>query len=253
MTWNFSMQAIDHIINSCAKSHYMSNGDLTCPIVFRGINGVSAGVAAQHSQCFAAWYAHCPGLKVVVPWDAKDNLGLLRSSIRDPDPVIFLENEMMYNLEFELTAEQMDPNWLLPIGKACIERSGKDVTLCAYSKMVGFSLEAADILARDHGIDAEVINLRSLRPLDRPTIVESVKRTNRLVTVEEGWPQHGVGAEIAALVMESEAFDYLDAPVERVAGADIPMPYSFSIEQQAIPRPEDIVKATLKACYRNQK
>lgn len=247
------MQAIDHIINSCAKAHYMSNGDLTCPIVFRGINGVSAGVAAQHSQCFGAWYAHCPGLKVVVPWDAKDNLGLLRSAIRDPDPIIFLENEMMYNIEFELTPEQLNPEFLLPIGKAFTERQGTDVTIVAYSKMVGFSLEAADILQREHGINAEVINLRSLRPLDRPAIVESVKKTNRLVTVEEGWPQHGVGAEIAALVMESEAFDHLDAPVERVTGADVPMPYSVSIEQMAIPRPNDIVKATLKACYRNKK
>jgi pyruvate dehydrogenase E1 component beta subunit len=253
MTWNFSMQSIDHIINSCAKAHYMSNGDLTCPIVFRGINGVSAGVAAQHSQCFGAWYAHVPGLKVVVPWDAKDNLGLLRSAIRDPDPVIFLENEMMYNLEFELTPEQMDPNWLLPIGKACTERQGKDITIVAYSKMVGHSLQAAETLAKEHGIDAEVINLRSLRPLDRSAIIESVKKTNRLVTVEEGWPQHGVGAEIAALMMESEAFDYLDAPLERVTGADVPTPYSFSIEQMAIPHPKDVVKAALKACYRNKK
>lgn len=160
---------------------------------------------------------------------------MLRSSIRDPDPVIFLENEMMYNLEFDLTAEQLDPNWTLPIGKACIERPGKDITIVAYSKMVGFSLQAAEVLASEHGIDAEVINLRSLRPLDRPSIIESVKKTNRLVTVEEGWPQHGVGAEIAALMMESEAFDYLDAPLERVCGADVPMPYSVSIEQMAIP------------------
>jgi pyruvate dehydrogenase E1 component beta subunit len=189
MTWNFSMQAIDHIINSCAKSHYMSNGDLTCPIVFRGINGVSAGVSAQHSQCFGAWYAHCPGHKVVVPWDAKDNIGMLRSAIRDPDPIIFLENEMMYNLEFDLTAEQLDPNWTgLPIGKASIEREGTDITIVAYSKMVGTSLEAAKILHAEHGISCEVINLRSLRPLDRPSIIKSVKKTNRLVTVEEGWP-----------------------------------------------------------------
>lgn len=226
MTWNFSMQAIDHIINSCAKAHYMSNGDLTCPIVFRGINGVSAGVAAQHSQCFGAWYASCPGLKVVTPWSAADNLGLLRSAIRDPDPVVFLENEMMYNIEFDLTPEQLDPNWTLPIGKAHIERPGKDITITAFAKMVGFSLQAAEILKRDHDIDCEVINLRSLRPLDRPTIIASVKKTNRIVSVEEGWPQHGVGAEIAALLMESDAFDHLDAPMERVAGADIPMPYS---------------------------
>ena len=226
MTWNFALQSIDHIINSCAKAHYMSNGDLTCPIVFRGINGVSAGVAAQHSQCFGAWYASCPGLKVVTPWNCADNLGLLRAAIRDPDPVVFLENEMMYNHEFELTPEQMDPNWVLPIGKAHIERSGTDVTITAFHKMVGFALEAAEILKRDHDIDCEVINLRSLRPLDRPAIIQSVKKTNRIVSVEEGWPQHGVGAEIAALLMESDAFDHLDAPMERVCGADVPMPYS---------------------------
>lgn len=253
MTMNFSLQAIDHIVNSCAKAHYMSNGDLTCPIVFRGINGVSAGVAAQHSQCFAAWYASVPGLKVITPWDAKDNLGLLRAAIRDPDPVVFLENEMMYNIEFDLSATELDPNWTLPIGKANIERQGSDVTIVSYSKMVGFSLQAAEILQKDHGISTEVINLRTIRPLDRPAIIESVKKTNRLVTVEEGWPQHGVGAEIAALIMESEAFDYLDAPIERVAGADVPMPYSFSIEQAAIPQIPDIVNSVLKACYRNKK
>lgn len=231
MTWNFSLQSIDHIINSCAKAHYMSNGDLTCPIVFRGINGVSAGVAAQHSQCFGAWYASCPGLKVVVPWNAADNIGLLRASIRDNDPVIFLENEMMYGIEFDMSAEELDPSYVLPIGKAKIERAGTDVTITAFSKMVGHSLEAAEILKKEHDIDVEVINLRSLRPLDRPTIIESVKKTNRIVNVEEGWPQHGVGAEIAALLMESDAFDFLDAPMERVCGADIPMPYSHSIEQ----------------------
>ena len=231
MTWNFSLQSIDHIINSCAKAHYMSNGDLTCPIVFRGINGVSAGVAAQHSQCFGAWYASCPGLQVVVPWSAADNIGLLRAAIRSNDPTIFLECEMMYGVEFDMPAEELDPSFVLPIGKAKIERTGTDVTITAFSKMVGHSLEAAKILKAEHDIDCEVINLRSLRPLDRPTIVESVKKTNRIVNVEEGWPQHGVGAEIAALLMESDAFDYLDAPMERVAGADIPMPYSQSIEQ----------------------
>jgi pyruvate dehydrogenase E1 component beta subunit len=235
MTINFAMQGIDHIINSCAKAHYMSNGDLTCPIVFRGINGVSAGVAAQHSQCFGAWFASCPGLKVVSPWSAADNLGLLKASIRDKDPVMFLENEMMYNIEFDLTPEEMDPNFLLPIGKAKIERKGADVTITAHAKMVGFSLQAAEILKKDHDIDVEVVNLRCLRPLDRKTIIESVKKTNRIVNVEEGWPQHGVGSEIAALLMESEAFDYLDAPMERVCGADVPMPYSQSIERLAVP------------------
>jgi pyruvate dehydrogenase E1 component beta subunit len=253
MTWNFSLQSIDHIVNSCAKAHYMSNGDLTCPIVFRGINGVSAGVAAQHSQCFGAWYASVPGLKVVTPWNCADNLGLLRSAIRDNDPVVFLENEMMYNSEFELTPEQMDPNWTLPIGKAHIEREGTDVTITAFAKMVGFSLEAAKILQEQHGINCEVINLRSLRPLDRPTIIQSVMKTNRIVNVEEGWPQHGVGAEIAALLMESEAFDYLDAPMERVCGADVPMPYSKSIEDLAYPQIPDIVQGVLRACYRNKK
>ena len=235
MTINFAMQGIDHIINSCAKAHYMSNGDLTCPIVFRGINGVSAGVAAQHSQCFGAWFASCPGLKVVSPWSAADNLGLLKASIRDKDPVMFLENEMMYNIEFDLTPEEMDPNFLLPIGKAKIERAGADVTITAHAKMVGFSLQAAEILKAEHDIDVEVVNLRCLRPLDRPTIIESVKKTNRIVNVEEGWPQHGVGSEIAALLMESDAFDYLDAPMERVCGADVPMPYSQSIERLAVP------------------
>ena len=235
MTINFAMQGIDHIINSCAKAHYMSNGDLTCPIVFRGINGVSAGVGAQHSQCFAAWYASCPGLKVISPWSAADNIGLMKAAIRDKDPVMFLENEMMYNIEFDLTPEELDVNFTLPIGKAKIEREGSDVTITAHAKMVGFSLQAAEILKKEHDIDVEVVNLRCLRPLDRPTIISSVKKTNRIVNVEEGWPQHGVGAEIAALLMESEAFDYLDAPMERVAGADVPMPYSQSIERLAVP------------------
>ncbi len=226
MTWNFSLQAIDHIVNSCAKAHYMSNGDLTCPIVFRGINGVSAGVAAQHSQCFAAWYGSVPGLKVVSPYDGKDNLGLLKAAIRDNDPVIFLENEMMYNIEFDLSNEELDPEYILPIGKAHVEREGTDVTITAHSKMVGKSLEAAEQLKKEHDIDVEVINLRSIRPLDRDAIIKSIKKTNRIVNVEEGWPQHGVGAEVAALIMESDAFDYLDAPLERVAGADVPMPYS---------------------------
>jgi len=204
----------------------MSNGDLSCPIVFRGINGVSAGVAAQHSQCFAAWYGSVPGLKVIAPYNARDNIGLMRAAVRDNDPVVFLENEMMYGVEFDVTPEELDPDFVLPIGKANIERVGTDVTITAFAKMVGFSLEAAEILQRDHGISCEVVNLRSIRPLDRPAIIESVKKTNRIVSVEEGWPQHGVGSEIAALLMESEAFDYLDAPMERVAGADIPMPYS---------------------------
>ena len=252
MTMNFSLQAIDHIINSCAKAHYMSGGDLTCPIVFRGINGVSAGVAAQHSQCFAAWYGSCPGLKVVCPWNVEDIRGLLKASIRDNDPVVFLENEMMYGVSFPVNDEIMDKDFLIPIGQAKIEKPGTDVTITAFSKMVGHSLQAAEILKNEHNIDAEVINLRTIRPLDRRTIVESVMRTNRIVSVEEGWPQSGIGAEIAATIFESEAFDYLDAPFERVCGADIPMPYAVSIEQQAVPQVHNIVNSVLKVCYSRQ-
>jgi pyruvate dehydrogenase E1 component beta subunit len=253
MTWNFSLQAIDHIINSCAKAHYMSAGDLTCPIVFRGINGVSAGVAAQHSQCFASWYASVPGLKVVAPWNVEDCRGLLKASIRDNDPVIFLENEMMYGVTMNVPDYVMDKDFVLPLNKAKIEKEGTDVTIVAFSKMVGFSLEAAAILQKEYGINAEVINLRIIRPLDRNTIVESVKKTNRIVTVEEGWPQHGVGAEIAGLIMESEAFDYLDAPLERITGADVPMPYSVSIERLAVPQVDNIIKGALKACLGKKK
>jgi pyruvate dehydrogenase E1 component beta subunit len=231
MTWNFSLQAIDHIVNSCAKSHYMSAGDLNCPIVFRGINGVSAGVAAQHSQCFASWYSSVPGLKVVAPWNVEDIRGLLKASIRDPDPVVFLENEMMYGVTFDSPDHVFDKDFVLPLNQAKVEREGTDVTITAFSKMVGFSLQAADILKSQHGINAEVINLRCLRPLDRNTIIKSVKKTNRIVSVEEGWPQCGIGAEIAASIMETEAFDHLDAPLERITGADIPMPYSISIER----------------------
>jgi pyruvate dehydrogenase E1 component beta subunit len=248
MTWNFALQAIDHIINSCAKGHYMSGGDLTCPIVFRGINGVSTGVGAQHTQCFAAWYGQVPGLKVVVPWSVEDCRGLLKASIRDPDPVIFLENEMMYGVTMNVPDSVMDKDFVLPLNRAKIERQGTDVTITAFSKMVGFSLEAAEILQRDHGINAEVINLRIIRPLDRNTIIQSVKKTNRIVNVEEGWSQHGVGSEICALMMESEAFDYLDAPLERITGADVPMPYSISIEKLAVPHVDNIVKGVLKAC-----
>lgn len=248
MTWNFSLQAIDHIINSAAKAHYMSAGDLTCPIVFRGINGVSAGVGAQHSQCFASWYSSCPGLKVVSMWNCEDARGLLKAAIRDPDPVVVLENEMMYGVTFDVPDHVMDKDFLIPIGKAKIERPGTDVTITAFAKMVGFSLQAADILQKEHGISVEVINLRSLRPLDRDSVISSVKKTNRIVSVEEGWPQCGIGAEIAGIIMESDAFDYLDAPMERVTGADIPMPYSISIERLAVPQVENIVRAVLKAC-----
>lgn len=203
MTMNFALQAIDHIVNSCAKTAYMSGGDLKCPIVFRGINGVSSGVGAQHTQCFASWYANVPGLKVISPWSAEDCRGLLKASIRDNDPVVFLENEMMYAIEFDLSKEAMEKDFLIPIGKAKVERPGTDVTITAHAKMVGHSLQAAEILQRDHGINAEVINLRTIRPLDREAIIASVKKTNRIVSVEEGWPTCGVGAEIAACMMET--------------------------------------------------
>lgn len=252
MTWNFSLQSIDHIVNSCAKAHYMSAGDLKCPIVFRGINGVSAGVAAQHSQCFGSWYSSVPGLKVVVPWNVEDLRGLLKASIRDEDPVVFLENEMMYGVSFDTPDHVFDKDFVLPLNKAKVEKEGTDVTITAFSKMVGFSLQAAEILQKEHGINAEVINLRVLRPLDRNAIIKSVKKTNRIVSVEEGWPQCGIGAEIAASIMETDAFDYLDAPMERITGADIPMPYSISIEKQAVPQVENIVNGVLKACYRKK-
>ncbi|GAB2232280.1 hypothetical protein Droror1_Dr00011312 [Drosera rotundifolia] len=248
MTFNFSMQAIDHIINSAAKSNYMSAGQLTVPIVFRGPNGAAAGVGAQHSQCYAAWYASCPGLKVLTPYSSEDARGLLKAAIRDPDPVVFLENELLYGESFPVSDEVLDSNFVLPIGKAKIERQGKDVTITAYSKMVGYALKAAEILAKE-GISAEVINLRSIRPLDTATINASVRKTNRLITVEEGFPQHGVGAEISASIVE-ESFEYLDAPVERIAGADIPMPYAANLEKLAVPQIEDIVRAAKRVCYR---
>jgi len=250
MTFNFSMQAIDQVINSAAKQLYMSAGTIPVPIVFRGPNGAAAGVAAQHSQCFAAWYASVPGLKVVAPWNAEDCRGLLKAAIRDPNPVIFLENELLYGVPFPLSDEAQSPDFTLEIGKANVEKEGTDVTIVAFSKMVGYSLEAAKILAEQHDLNVEVINLRSIRPLDIPAIVKSVKKTNRLVTVEEGWPQHGVGSEICAAMMETEAFDYLDAPVARVTGADVPMPYSVILEACALPQIENIVSAVLRTTAR---
>jgi pyruvate dehydrogenase E1 component beta subunit len=245
MTFNFAMQAMDQIINSAAKTLYMSGGQMGCPIVFRGPNGAAARVAAQHSQCYASWYAHCPGLKVVAPWSAADAKGLLKAAIRDPNPVIFLENEILYGQSFEVP--QAD-DFVLPIGRARIERPGKDVTIAAFSIMVGKALQAAEELAKE-GIDAEVINLRSLRPLDTETLVNSVKKTNRLVSVEEGWPFAGIGSELAALMMD-QAFDWLDAPVKRVAGLDIPLPYAANLEKMALPQPPDIVSAAKAVCYR---
>jgi pyruvate dehydrogenase E1 component beta subunit len=245
MTFNFAMQAIDQIVNSAAKTHYMSGGQIHCPIVFRGPNGAAARVAAQHSQEFASWYAHIPGLKVVAPYSAADAKGLLKSAIRDPNPVIFLEHEILYGQSFPVPDH---PDWLVPIGKARVVQPGKDVTIVAFSRMVGLALEAAKLLEAED-IDAEIIDLRTLRPLDHTTIVQSVKKTNRLVTIEEGWPAAGIGSELAALMME-HAFDYLDAPVTRVTGADVPMPYAANLEKFALPQIEHIVAAAKAVCYR---
>ena len=243
MTFNFAMQAIDQIINSAAKTLYMSGGQMGCPIVFRGPNGAASRVAAQHSQCYASWYAHCPGLKVVSPWSAADAKGLLKAAIRDPNPVIFLENEVMYGQSFDVPD---DDDWVVPIGRANIVREGSDVTITAFSIMVGRALEAADKLA-EQGISAEVIDLRTIRPLDTETIVNSVKKTSRLITCEEGFPFAGVGSEIAMQVME-QAFDWLDAPVARVTGKDVPMPYAANLETLALPQIDDIVATALATC-----
>ena len=251
MTFNFSLQAIDHIINSAAKQFYMSGGDCPVPIVFRGPNGAAAGVAAQHSQCFAAWYSSVPGLKVVAPWSGEDCKGLLKSAIRDHNPVVFLENELLYGTSFPLSDEAQSPDFIIPLGKAKIERNGTDCTIVTFSKSVGTSLDVAKELEND-GISVEVINLRTLRPLDRDSIINSVKKTHRLVTVEEGWPQCGIGAEVAAIVMESDAFDFLDAPVERVTGADVPMPYSLPLEKLALPQVADISAAVKRTLYRKK-
>lgn len=245
MTFNFAMQAIDQIINSAGKTFYMSAGNVACPVVFRGPNGAAAGVAAQHSQCFAAWYGHCPGLKVISPYSAEDCKGLLKSAIRDPDPVVFLENELMYGIAFDVPDEVKGKDFLVPIGKAKIERPGQHVTLVAHSKAVGTCLEAAKQLATQ-GVECEVINLRSIRPLDEETIQASVMKTNRLITVEGGWPHFGVGAEICASVIESPAFDYLDAPVIRVTGADVPMPYAASLEHESLPTEAHVELAVKK-------
>jgi pyruvate dehydrogenase E1 component beta subunit len=245
MTFNFAMQAMDHIINSAAKTLYMSGGQMGCPIVFRGPNGAASRVAAQHSQDFTSWYAHCPGLKVVAPWSAADAKGLLKSAIRDPNPVIVLENEVLYGQSFEVPT---DPDFTVPIGKAKVVRSGSDVTITAFSIMVGKALEAAEALAAE-GIEAEVIDLRTIRPLDVATIVASVKKTNRIVSVEEGWPTCGMGSEIAALMME-HAFDDLDAPVKRITGEDVPMPYAANLEKLTLPQVDTIVAAAKSVCYR---
>jgi len=240
MTFNFSMQAIDQIINSAAKTLYMSGGQMGCPIVFRGPNGAASRVAAQHSQCFASWYAHCPGLKVVAPWSASDAKGLLKASIRDPNPVIFLENELLYGEKFELENE----NETIPIGKGNILSKGEDVTIVAFSIMVGKALNASKELLNKN-ISSEVIDLRTIKPLDIDIIIESVKKTNRLVVCEEGFPFSGIGSEIISQVQE-KAFDWLDAPIKRVTGLDVPLPYAENLEKMALPQENDIVNAVLK-------
>jgi len=245
MTFNFAMQAMDQIINSAAKTLYMSGGQMGNAIVFRGPNGAAARVAAQHSQCYASWYAHVPGLKVISPYGAADAKGLLKAAIRDPNPVIFLEHELLYGRSFEVPVLE---DYVLPIGRARVARTGSDVTILAFSICVGHALEAAEALAAE-GIDAEVVDLRTLRPIDVESVVRSVSKTNRCVTVEEGWPAAGIGAELAALVME-HAFDALDAPVLRVAAEDVPLPYAANLEQLALPNAAKVVQAVKKVCYR---
>jgi len=245
MTWNFAMQAIDQIINSAAKTLYMSGGQIKSSIVFRGPNGAASRVAAQHSQDYSSWYSHVPGLIVIAPYDAADAKGLLKSAIRNPNPVVFLEHEMLYGHEFEIPDVK---DWLVPIGKARIRRQGADVTITAHSRMVSHAMKAAEELEKD-GIDAEVIDLRTLRPLDTATIIESVKKTNRLVTVEEGWGQSGVGAEVCARVV-AEAFDYLDAPPMRVHQADTPLPYAANLEALALPSVDKVIEAVKAVTYR---
>ena len=245
MTFNFAMQAMDHLINSAAKTHYMSGGQVNCQMVFRGPNGAAARVAAQHSQDYTSWYSHIPGLTVIAPSNAADAKGLLKAAIRDPNPVIFLENEVLYG--HSSPVPKLD-DFVLPIGKARIARAGKDVTIVAWSMGMTYALGAADQLAGE-GIEAEVIDMRTLRPMDIATVAESVRKTGRVVTVEEGWKQSGVGAEIAARLME-EAFDYLDAPVARVAGKDVPMPYAAKLEKLALPSIAEVVEAAKAVCYR---
>jgi pyruvate dehydrogenase E1 component beta subunit len=245
MTFNFAMQAMDQIINSAAKTRYMSGGQIGSSIVFRGPNGAAARVAAQHSQDYSSWYSHIPGLKVIAPYTASDAKGLLKAAIRDPNPIIFLENEILYGQSFPVP--KLD-DYVLPIGKARIARAGKDVTIVSFSMGMSYALKGADELAKA-GIEAEVIDLRTIRPMDTETIVESVKKTGRIVTVEEGWPQAGIGAEIAARIVE-HAFDYLDAPVLRVTGKDVPMPYAANLEKLALPTVAEVVQAAKAVCYR---
>ncbi|HWJ88896.1 MAG TPA: pyruvate dehydrogenase complex E1 component subunit beta, partial [Pelagibacterium sp.] len=246
MTWNFGMQAIDQVINSAAKQLYMSGGQLPAPIVFRGPNGAAARVGAQHSQDFSAWYSHVPGLTVIAPYTAADAKGLLKAAIRSPNPVIFLENEILYGSTGEVP--KMD-DFVLPIGKARIAREGKDVTIVSFSIGMRYATQATEKLVAA-GVDVELIDLRTLRPMDMDTVIESVKKTGRCVTVEEGWPQGGIGSEIAARLME-EAFDYLDAPVMRVTGKDVPMPYAANLEKLALPSVDEVIAAVNAVTYRS--
>ncbi len=243
MTFNFAMQAIDQIINSAAKTCYMSGGQVSSPMVFRGPNGAASRVGAQHSQCYAAWYGSIPGLKVVSPYSAADCKGLLKAAIRDPNPVIFLENELTYGLSFE---EEYDDDHVIEIGKAKILKEGSDVTITAHSLMVKYALEAAEILEGE-GVSAEVIDIRTIRPLDKDAIIESVKKTNRCINVEEGFPFASIGSEISAILVD-EAFDYLDAPVKRLAGVDAPLPYAANLERIALPKTQNIVDAARELC-----
>ena len=246
MTFNFAMQAIDQIINSAAKTNYMSGGQVRCPIVFRGPNGAASRVGAQHSQCYAAWYGSIPGLKVVAPYSSADAKGLLKSAIRDPNPVIFLENEITYGFSFE---EEYDDDHIVEIGKAKILREGSDITIIAFSLVVKYALEAAEELEKI-GISAEVIDLRTIRPLDRETIIESVKKTSRCITVEEGFPFASIGSEIASVLID-EAFDYLDAPIKKLASVDAPLPYAENLERLALPKAKDIIKVAKELCNKS--
>ena len=244
MTFNFAMQAMDQIINSAAKTYYMSGGQVKCPIVFRGPNGAASRVGAQHSQCYASWYSHIPGLKVIAPYSASDSKALLKAAILDPNPVIFLENEVLYGHSFEIDENFNQP---VEIGKAKIVKAGKDVTITAFSLQVKNAILAAELLAKE-GIDAEVIDLRTIRPLDKQTIIDSVKKTNRLVTVQEGWDFASVNSAISSIIME-EAFDYLDAPIARIGSKDVPLPYAANLERLVLPQIDDIVQAAKKTCY----
>ncbi|CUS21275.1 LAQU0S02e10022g1_1 [Lachancea quebecensis] len=242
MSFNFSMQAIDQVVNSAAKTYYMSGGTQKCQIVFRGPNGAAVGVGAQHSQDFSAWYGSIPGMKVLVPYSAEDARGLLKAAIRDPNPVVFLENELLYGESFEVSEEALSTDFTLPY-TAKVEREGSDISIITYTRNVLYSLQAAEILEKQYGVSAEVVNLRAIRPMDINAIIKTVKKTNHVITVESTFPSFGVGSEIVAQIMESEAFDYLDAPVKRVTGADVPTPYAKELEDFAFPDPDVIVNA----------